>query len=142
MAFTSRAVTTYMSPDPGDIIEIKTTKGAFTANDIWADPTTNEIHIETTDAKTYNLTLYEINQIIYIQSPEPIVNIPMQMADGSMSSYISTSALSTIEIHTFNPGPGGAVAYEGVVPVLPVAAPSGAARRHDPKRPRVWFRKA
>ncbi|WP_323159792.1 hypothetical protein [Pseudomonas fluorescens] len=141
MAFISRASKIFVSPDPGDILEIRTSQGTFTAIDIWADPTTKEVHIETLDKKIYNLSIYEINSIVHIESYAPIFLTPIQLEDGSISSYISTSGESTINIYNFHQDPGGDISYAGVVPIYRSAFISSKTRTYNAERARVWLQK-
>ncbi len=141
MAFTFGASRTLVSPEPGDIFEICTSRGTFTAIDIWADPTTKEVHVQTTDNKTYNLSIYEVNSIIHIESYDPIFYTPIQLEDGTTSSYISTSGPSTIDIYNFHPEPGGVISYAGVVPIYRSVFFNNNIKKYNPDRPRIWLQK-
>lgn len=82
------------------------------ATDIWSDPTTREIYFETVDSKIHNLTIYDVDAIIYIASEEPIIQTPIQLADGSPSLYVTTTGPSTIDIYNLRQNYRSNITYD------------------------------
>lgn len=103
MAFSSYLTNIYISPEPGEQLEIRTAQGNFISTDIWADPQTKNIYFKTKDGRTYNFTIYDVDTITYIASEDSILQIPIQLEDGSVSHVITTTGPSTIDIFHLQP---------------------------------------
>ncbi|UMY49037.1 hypothetical protein [Pseudomonas azotoformans] len=134
------------SPEPGDILEIKTKNEILTAIDIWQEKSTGLIKIECADRSIHTLTIHEIDSITHIVSSNPIFfsKPAVEHEDLPHTFLITGDADIFIERpdsgYHFNPAPPGTVLVNGVV--LDSQIPYGYSKRSSlaAGRSPVWLK--